>query len=81
MPSNPRQKTTMAKTEKIPTSFFRLISETSSCLNVSLKKSYSTGKDGSIEKVELTSRVDTLAEIDYLKEGGILQYVLRKIRG
>jgi aconitate hydratase len=38
-------------------------------------------KDGSIEKVELTSRVDTLAEIDYLKEGGILQYVLRKIRG
>jgi aconitate hydratase len=38
-------------------------------------------KDGSIEKVELTSRVDTLAEIDYLKEGGILQYVLRKIKG
>lgn len=38
-------------------------------------------KDGSVEKVELTSRVDTLAEIDYLKNGGILQYVLRKLKG
>jgi aconitate hydratase len=38
-------------------------------------------KDGTVENVELTSRVDTLAEIDYLKNGGILQYVLRKIKG
>jgi aconitate hydratase len=38
-------------------------------------------KDGSVEKIEVISRVDTLAEIDYLKNGGILQYVLRKLRG
>ncbi len=38
-------------------------------------------KDGSKETVEVNSRVDTLAEIDYLKNGGILQYVLRKIKG
>jgi aconitate hydratase len=36
-------------------------------------------KDGSTEKVSLTLRADTPIEIEYLKHGGILPYVLREI--
>ncbi len=35
--------------------------------------------DGSSEDVSLMSRIDTLDEIDYFKNGGILHYVLRSL--
>jgi len=36
-----------------------------------------TRKDGSKQSVPLTLRIDTGIEVDYLKHGGILPYVLR----
>jgi aconitate hydratase len=36
-----------------------------------------TRKDGSKQDVPLTLRIDTGIEVDYLKHGGILPYVLR----
>lgn len=38
-----------------------------------------TRTDGKIEKVILNSRIDTLDELNYFKNGGILQYVLRNL--
>jgi aconitate hydratase len=38
-----------------------------------------TRKDGTTRKVPLTLRIDTGIEVDYLKHGGILPYVLREI--
>jgi aconitate hydratase len=38
-----------------------------------------TRKDGSTQRVPLTLRIDTGIEVDYLKHGGILPYVLREI--
>jgi aconitate hydratase len=38
-----------------------------------------TRKDGSKVEVPLTCRIDTLDEVDYYKNGGILQYVLRNM--
>jgi aconitate hydratase len=38
-----------------------------------------TRKDGTAQKVTLTLRIDTVIEVDYLKHGGILPYVLRQI--
>jgi aconitate hydratase len=38
-----------------------------------------TRKDGSIQRVPLTLRIDTVIEVDYLKHGGILPYVLRSL--
>ncbi|MCB9963373.1 MAG: aconitate hydratase AcnA [Rhodospirillales bacterium] len=38
-----------------------------------------TRTDGSTEKVELLVRIDTLDELDYYKNGGILHYVLRRL--
>jgi aconitate hydratase len=35
--------------------------------------------NGKVEVVPLTCRIDTLDEIDYYKNGGILQYVLRNL--
>ena len=35
--------------------------------------------DGSNEEVTLTCRIDTLDEVEYVKAGGILQYVLRNM--
>ena len=35
--------------------------------------------DGSVKKVPLTCRIDTLDELEYFKNGGILQYVLRQL--
>ncbi len=35
--------------------------------------------DGSIEQVELQSRIDTANELSYYKNGGILQFVLRQM--
>jgi aconitate hydratase len=35
--------------------------------------------DGSTDAVPLLCRIDTLDEIDYYKNGGILQYVLRNM--
>ena len=38
-----------------------------------------TRKDGSVEKVPVLCRIDTVDEVDYFKHGGILQYVLRNM--
>jgi aconitate hydratase len=37
-------------------------------------------ENGQVEKVKLLSRIDTADELEYFKNGGILQYVLRKIQ-
>ncbi len=37
------------------------------------------GSDGSLKRVPLICRIDTLDELDYFKNGGILQYVLRHL--
>ena len=36
-------------------------------------------KDGSSKKIQLLCRIDTKNEIEYYKNGGILQYVLRNM--
>jgi aconitate hydratase len=36
-------------------------------------------KDGTKQRVTLTLRIDTVIEVDYLKHGGILPYVLRSL--
>ena len=38
-------------------------------------------KDGSTQNVAVTLRVDSPIEVEYLRNGGILQYVLRDIIG
>ena len=38
-----------------------------------------TRADGSVEKVPLTLRIDTGIEVEYLKHGGLLPYVLRDL--
>jgi aconitate hydratase len=38
-----------------------------------------TRKDGSSQELAVTCRIDTLDEVDYYKNGGILQYVLRNM--
>ncbi|MCG8547171.1 MAG: aconitate hydratase, partial [Alphaproteobacteria bacterium] len=38
-----------------------------------------TRSDGSVEEITLLCRIDTLDEVDYYVNGGILQYVLRNI--
>ncbi len=38
-----------------------------------------TFADGSVKKVPLICRIDTLDELDYFRNGGILQYVLRHL--
>jgi aconitate hydratase len=37
--------------------------------------------DGALKRVPLVCRIDTLDELDYFKNGGILQYVLRQLAG
>ncbi len=37
------------------------------------------GGDGTLKRVPLVCRIDTLDELDYFKNGGILQYVLRHL--
>ena len=36
-------------------------------------------KDGTIKKIQVLSRIDTENEIEYYKNGGILQYVFRNM--
>ncbi|MBI2518918.1 MAG: aconitate hydratase AcnA [Bdellovibrio sp.] len=38
-------------------------------------------KSGQKDQVELACRIDTLDELNYFNNGGILQYVLRRLRG
>ncbi len=38
-----------------------------------------TFADGSVKQVSLLCRIDTLDELDYFKNGGILAYVLRRL--
>ncbi|PZQ82987.1 MAG: aconitate hydratase AcnA [Ancylobacter novellus] len=38
-----------------------------------------TFSDGTVKNVPLTCRIDTLDELDYFRNGGILQYVLRNL--
>ncbi len=40
-----------------------------------------TRADGSIQNTPLQLRIDTEIEVEYYRNGGILQYVLRKIKG
>jgi aconitate hydratase len=35
--------------------------------------------DGSLRRVPLLGRIDTLDELEYYRNGGILQYVLRNL--
>jgi aconitate hydratase len=35
--------------------------------------------DGALQRVSLLCRIDTLDELEYYRNGGILQYVLRKL--
>jgi len=35
--------------------------------------------DGSLQRVSLLCRIDTLDELDYYRNGGILHYVLRRL--
>ena len=35
--------------------------------------------DGASEEIELRCRIDTADEVDYVKNGGILHYVLRNL--
>ena len=35
--------------------------------------------DGTLKRVPLVCRIDTADELDYFKNGGILQYVLRHL--
>src|SRR5690606_40098964 len=35
--------------------------------------------DGALQRVPLTCRIDTLDELEYFKNGGILHYVLRQL--
>jgi aconitate hydratase len=37
--------------------------------------------DGTLKRVPLICRIDTVDELDYFKSGGILQYVLRQLAG
>ena len=36
-------------------------------------------KSGTIEKIQLQSRIDTETELEYYRHGGILHYVLRQL--
>jgi len=38
-----------------------------------------TGKGGKTQDIKLLARIDTLDEIEYFRNGGILQYVLRNM--
>jgi len=38
-----------------------------------------TSADGSMKRVPLVCRIDTLDELEYFRNGGILQYVLRQL--
>jgi aconitate hydratase len=38
-----------------------------------------TSSDGSVKEVPLVCRIDTLDEIEYFRNGGILHYVLRQL--
>ncbi|MGD9918914.1 MAG: aconitate hydratase AcnA [Paenirhodobacter sp.] len=38
-----------------------------------------TYKDGSVKTIQLKARIDTEVEIEYLKNGGVLHYVLRNL--
>jgi aconitate hydratase len=38
-----------------------------------------TAADGSVRKVPILCRIDTLDELEYFKNGGILHYVLRNL--
>ena len=38
-----------------------------------------TARDGQVRQVPLTCRIDTLDELEYFRNGGILHYVLRQL--
>jgi aconitate hydratase len=38
-----------------------------------------TGADGSVKTITTVARVDTDIEVEYLRHGGILHYVLRRM--
>jgi aconitate hydratase len=38
-----------------------------------------TYADGTVKEIQLKCRIDTEIEVDYLKHGGVLHYVLRNL--
>jgi aconitate hydratase len=38
-----------------------------------------TSADGSVKRVPVVCRIDTLEEVEYFRNGGILHYVLRQL--
>ena len=40
---------------------------------------WNVASDGGLKRVPLICRIDTLEELEYFKNGGILQYVLRHL--
>jgi aconitate hydratase len=38
-----------------------------------------TSSDGTVRQVAIQCRIDTLDELEYLRNGGILHYVLRNL--
>jgi aconitate hydratase len=42
-------------------------------------KAVVTYGDGTVKEIPIICRIDTLEEVGYLKNGGILQYVLRDL--
>ena len=38
-----------------------------------------TSSDGTVKKVPVVCRIDTLDELEYYRNGGILHYVLRQL--
>jgi aconitate hydratase len=38
-----------------------------------------TSADGSVKRVPVHCRIDTLEEVEYFRNGGILHYVLRQL--
>jgi aconitate hydratase len=42
-------------------------------------KAVVTNGDGTVKEIPIICRIDTLEEVGYLKNGGILQYVLRDL--
>ena len=42
---------------------------------------WTRNSDGSVEEIKLLSRIDTAVEVDYFLAGGILQFVLERLKG
>jgi aconitate hydratase len=46
---------------------------------LSIVEAQITSPDGTVKTIKVKARVDTEVEIEYLKNGGVLHYVLRNL--